>query len=55
VLNWRRTVAQAHDEKPKPAANAIIVELDVMWPSLKHTRRTLWIWKTVPGPGMWSA
>jgi IS1 family transposase len=47
ALNWRRTVAQAHDEKPKPAANAIIVELDVMWPSLKHTRRTLWIWKTL--------
>jgi transposase-like protein len=47
ALNWHRTVAQAHDEKSKPAANAIIVELDEMWPSLKHTRRTLWIWKTL--------
>jgi len=41
VLNWLRTVAQEHDETPEPTGQAIILELDEMWHSLKHKRRTL--------------
>jgi len=47
VLNWLRTFAQEHDEKPEPTGQAIILELDEMWHDLKHTRRKLWIWKAL--------
>ena len=30
VLNWLRTLAQEHDEKPEPPSRAIILELDEM-------------------------
>ena len=45
VLNWRRTLAQAHDETPEPTSRAIILELDERWHDLKQKRRKLWIWK----------
>jgi insertion element IS1 protein InsB len=52
MLNWLRTVAQAHDEQPEPTGNAIILELDEMWHSREHKRRQLWICKALdPDPG----
>jgi transposase len=47
VLNWLRTLAQEHYEKPEPPSRAIILELDEMWHYLKQKRRTLWIWKAL--------
>ena len=47
VLNWLRTFAQEHDEKPEPTSRAIILELDEMWHYLKRKRRKLWIWKAL--------
>jgi insertion element IS1 protein InsB len=47
VLNWLRTFAQEHDEKPEPTSRAIILELDEMWSYLKQKRRKLWIWKAL--------
>jgi IS1 family transposase len=41
-LNWLRTLAQEHDEKPEPTGQAIILELDEMWHYLKNKRRQLW-------------
>jgi transposase-like protein len=49
VLNWLRTLAQEHDEKPEPTGNAIILELDEMWHYLKHKRQKLWLCKAL-GP-----
>jgi insertion element IS1 protein InsB len=46
-LNWLRTCAQKHDEKPEPTGKAIILELDEVWHDLKHKRRKLWIWKAL--------
>ena len=34
VLNWLRTYAQEHDEKPEPTGKAIILERDERWPYL---------------------
>jgi transposase-like protein len=31
VLNWLRTVAKEHEEKPEPTAKTIVLELDKMW------------------------
>jgi hypothetical protein len=31
VLNWLRTFAQEHFEKPEPTNRALILELDEMW------------------------
>jgi insertion element IS1 protein InsB len=47
VLNWLRTFAQEHYEKPEPTRRAIILELDEMWHYLKQKRRKLWIWKAL--------
>jgi insertion element IS1 protein InsB len=47
VLNWLRTLAQEHDEKPEPTSRAIILELDEMWHDLKRKRRQRWIWKAL--------
>ena len=47
VLNWLRTFAQEHYEKPEPTGKAIILELDEMWHYLTHKRRQLWIWKAL--------
>jgi hypothetical protein len=47
VLNWLRTFAQEHDEKPEPTSGEIILELDEMWQYLKQKRRKLWIWKAL--------
>jgi hypothetical protein len=47
VLNWLRTFAQEHYEKPEPTGKAIILELDEMWHYLKNKRRKLWIWKAL--------
>jgi insertion element IS1 protein InsB len=47
VLNWLRTFAQEHYEKPEPTSRAIILELDEMWHYLKQKRRKLWIWKAL--------
>jgi insertion element IS1 protein InsB len=47
VLNWLRTLAQEHYEKPEPPSRAIILELDEMWHYLKQKRRKLWIWKAL--------
>jgi len=47
VLNWIRTFAKAHEEKPEPTGKTIILELDEMWHDLKKTRQTLWIWQAL--------
>jgi len=47
VLNWLRTFAQEHYEKPEPTGRVIILELDEMWHYLKQKRRKLWIWKAL--------
>jgi transposase-like protein len=41
VLNWLRTFAQEHDEKPEPTSRAIILESDERWHDLQHKRRKL--------------
>ena len=38
VLNWLRTFAQEHYEKPEPTGKAIILELDEMWHYLKKSQ-----------------
>jgi transposase-like protein len=47
VLNWLRTFAQEHDEKPEPTSRAILLELDEMWHDLQQKRRKLWIWNAL--------
>src|SRR5262245_7944807 len=47
VLNWIRAFAKEHDEKPEPAGNTTVLELDEMWHYLKQKRRKLWIWKAM--------
>jgi insertion element IS1 protein InsB len=47
VLNWLRTFAQEHYEKPEPTGRAIILQLDEMWHYLKKKRWKLWIWKAL--------
>jgi insertion element IS1 protein InsB len=47
ALNWLRTFAQEHDEKPEPTSRAIILELDERWHYLTQKRRKLWIWKAL--------
>jgi len=47
VLNRIRAFAKEQDEKPEPAGNTIVLELDEMWHSLKQKRRKLWIWKAL--------
>lgn len=47
VLNWIRTFAQEHQEKPKPIGRTIILELDEMWHDLQTKRCKLWIWKAL--------
>jgi IS1 family transposase len=47
VLNWIRTVAQEHDEKPEPTGNAIRLGLEERWHDLQNKRRQLWIWKAL--------
>jgi hypothetical protein len=37
VLNWIRTFAHEHDEKPKSDGTAVIVELDEMWNDVKKS------------------
>jgi len=38
VLNWIRTFAKEHQEKPEPTGRTIILELDEMWHYLKNKR-----------------
>jgi transposase-like protein len=47
VLNWIRTFAKAHEEKPEPAGKTIVLQLDEMWHYLKRKRQKLWIWKAL--------
>jgi insertion element IS1 protein InsB len=47
ILNWIRTVAKAHEEKPEPAGKTIVLQLDEMWHDLKRKRQKLWIWKAL--------
>ena len=47
MLNWIRTFAKEHEEKPEPTGKTIVLELDEMWHYLKKKRRTLWIWKAL--------
>jgi insertion element IS1 protein InsB len=47
VLNWIRTFAKAHGEKPEPAGQTIVLQLDEMWHYLKRKRQKLWIWKAL--------
>jgi IS1 family transposase len=47
VLNWSRTFAQEHQEKPEPMGRTIVLELDEMWHYLKKKRQKLWIWKAL--------
>jgi insertion element IS1 protein InsB len=47
VLNWIRTFAKAHEEKPEPAGKTIVLQLDEMWHYLKKKRQKLWIWKAL--------
>ena len=35
VLNWIRAFAQEHYEKPVPGGNAVVLEVDEMWHSIK--------------------
>jgi insertion element IS1 protein InsB len=47
VLNGIRAVARAHEKKPEPTGNTIVLELDERWHYLKKKRRQLWIWKAL--------
>jgi transposase-like protein len=47
VLNWIRTFAKAHEEKPEPAGKTIVLQLDELWHDLKRKRQTRWIWKAL--------
>ena len=47
ILNWIRTFAREHYEKPVPAGKTIVLELDEMWHYLKKKRQKLWIWKAL--------
>jgi insertion element IS1 protein InsB len=47
VLNWIRTFAKAHEEKPEPAGKTIVLQLEEMWHYLKRKRQKLWIWKAL--------
>src|SRR2546426_7296571 len=47
VLNWIRTFAKEHEEKPEPTGKTIVLELDEMWHYLKKKRQKLWIWKAL--------
>jgi insertion element IS1 protein InsB len=47
ILNWIRTFAKEHYEKPEPAGKTIVLELDEMWHYLKKKRQKLWIWKAL--------
>jgi insertion element IS1 protein InsB len=47
VLNWIRTFAKAHEEKPEPTGKTIVLELDEMWHYLKKKPQKLWIWKAL--------
>jgi insertion element IS1 protein InsB len=47
VLNWIRTFAKAHEEKPEPTGKIIVLELDEMWHYLKKKCQKLWIWKAL--------
>jgi insertion element IS1 protein InsB len=47
VLNWIRTFAKAHEEKPEPTGKTIVLEVDEMWHYLKKKRQKLWIWKAL--------
>jgi transposase len=48
VLHWVRDYAREHDEKPSPAGQAVILEVDEMWHYLKKSPESsgsgkLWI------------
>ena len=47
VLNWIRTFARAHYEKPESTGEAIMLELEEMWHYVKNKRHKLWIWKAL--------
>ena len=47
VLNWIRTFAKAHEEKPAPTGKTIVLQLEEMWHDLKKKRQKLWIWKAL--------
>jgi hypothetical protein len=45
ILNWIRTFAYEHDEKPKPDGPVVIVELDEMWHHVKKNRTNFGVGK----------
>jgi insertion element IS1 protein InsB len=47
VLNWIRAFAKDTYEKPAPAGNVIVLELDELWHYVKNKRQKLWIWKAL--------
>jgi IS1 family transposase len=47
VLNWIRTLAREHYEKPEPTGEAINLELEERWQYVKNERHQLWIWKAL--------
>src|SRR5215475_3978256 len=47
VLDWIRTFAKEHKEKPEPTGRTIVLELDEMWHYLKTKRSKLWIWQAL--------
>jgi insertion element IS1 protein InsB len=47
VLNWIRTFAKAHEEKPEPTGKTIVQELDELWHDLQKKGQKLWIWKAL--------
>jgi transposase-like protein len=47
VLNWIRTFAKVHEEKPEPAGKTIVLQLDELWHYLKRKRQKLWIWNAL--------
>jgi IS1 family transposase len=47
VLNWVRAFAKDAYEKPAPAGEVIVLELDELWHYVKKKRQKLWIWKAL--------
>ena len=47
VLNWIRSFATEHYEKPEPMGKTIVLELEEMWHYVKKKRQKLWIWKAL--------
>jgi len=47
VLNWIRTFAKTHAEKPASTGKTLVLELEEMWHDLQKKRQKLWLWKAL--------